>query len=264
MRLCLVLLVAPLILTAGCGDAVDSDRGATDSVTSSESPVVVVDSEVQLSCGGSPGFPASAMAGGVPDSSETEAIEEGLARLVEAAPMDAPEQLRDADGIQDDDWIILARGQVDGGDHLTVGVGSWGPDGPDARAMSIGLERDNGRWEATGWGDCNLAPVLERDSSFAEVSAPRDGLDRTSTSVEVGVTEQECTGARNPLPHLHEPFVVESQDTVTVYWTSTPPTGANTCPGNPMVSRDLQLEAPLGERRLLDGSSYPAREIGAG
>ncbi len=57
-------------------------------------------------------------------------------------------------------------------------------------------------------------------------------------------------------------MVVEAADAVTVYWTSDAIEGAAGCPGNPVVRRVVKLDQPLGNRELLDGSSWPAAPVG--
>jgi len=56
--------------------------------------------------------------------------------------------------------------------------------------------------------------------------------------------------------------VVETVDSVTIYWTSEPPSGGQDCQGNPSVERVVKLSEPLDARTVLDGFSYPPREVG--
>ncbi|GAA1117595.1 hypothetical protein GCM10009582_13530 [Arthrobacter flavus] len=72
----------------------------------------------------------------------------------------------------------------------------------------------------------------------------------------------DCTGARDPAPFLAtEPVVVETEDEVTVYWTSQQIQGGADCPGNPWVERTLQLDQALGDRTLMDGSTWPPAPV---
>jgi hypothetical protein len=91
------------------------------------------------------------------------------------------------------------------------------------------------------------APAIDQD----EVQPAGDA--------QLGEVLQHCTGSRDPNPYLHEPVVVETEESVTLYWTSTPPEGGNTCPGNPSVRVSVTLERPLGGRTVLDGFEYPPR-----
>jgi hypothetical protein len=161
------------------------------------------------------------------------------------------------EGGVDIEWRVLAGDDT----SLAVGLGPWTDAGPAPRdAWLLSLKRQGDRWVPTGWGDCNLAPVLSQGSTWAHVNGYRAGGD-DSTSLQVRVSEIECTGARDPIPFLNEPDVVETPDTVTISWTTTPMEGAATCPGNPPVNRSITLSAPLGNRQVLDGSSYPPRPV---
>src|SRR5262245_66495130 len=106
---------------------------------------------------------------------------------------------------------------------------------------------------------CRLHPVLPPSLSWAEVTADPQALSPASRSIPVWVTETSFTGARDPSPYLKNPTIVEGKRSVTVYWTVTPPDGAQECPGNPRVERVLELREPLGDRVLLDGSRWPPR-----
>ena len=105
------------------------------------------------------------------------------------------------------------------------------------------------------------APVLPAGHDWAEVTAPRGGLDRSTADVTVLVMERQCTGARDPRRYLGDPAVIEEDDRVVVSWTSPWPEGASTCPGNPRVERVIHLNEPLGDRELLDGSTWPATPV---
>lgn len=55
--------------------------------------------------------------------------------------------------------------------------------------------------------------------------------------------------------------MVESEEAVTVYFSSEPVRGGASCRGNPEASYTLELDEPLGDRVLLDGSTYPLRQV---
>jgi hypothetical protein len=146
---------------------------------------------------------------------------------------------------------------------LTLGIGRWTAEGPAARdAYVLGLEREGGRWVPGGWGSCtSLGPVLRDGLTWARVGAA-DGSASDST-VTLSVSEFQCTGSRDPRPFLHDPVVVETDDAVTVYATTTPITEAANCPGNPSVERVITLDEPIGTREVRDGSLFPARPVRA-
>lgn len=264
-RLAPLCAVAALVAgLASCGDEPSTVARDPAGAAGEEFPVMVVDDEVQVSCDGErPAWAPSLMQrGGDPALGEHDEVVDALERLAAEMPMDAPAALLDADGIRDGDWILLAREEDRGREVLMVGAGPWSAQGPGKDAEIMGLVREADRWEVNWWGGCSLAPVLQDPRSmWAEVSAPQGGLARDLRTITVEVSEIECTSSRDPSPFLHEPFVVETDEAVTVYWTSTRPVGGQTCPGNPAVERSLELERPLGGRTLLDGSRYPATPI---
>jgi len=262
-----MLLCAALL--SGCGTREPSAEDATgnagptaDIGQAPEPPLVTVDGQVMLSCTGSgPYFPASAMAGGIEGVADEAEVEAALRRLAAEVGIDAPWEVQRA-GVTDAEWIVLGRETDEGTEELLLGMGPWGPDGPsDRRSQYVILDRIDGGWEASGWGDCNLEPVLPPGTSWLEMAAPPEGLDPAATSLEVEVSERECASARDPAPFLNEPVVVEREDSVTVYWTSESPQGDQRCPGNPSVRRVVALERPLGDRALLDGSTWPPNPV---
>ena len=247
--------VVAMVLTFGaCGaerptrgsDPTDADAGAL--------PVVVVDGEIQVGCGGPPGWSPSLMADGLPGVF-TDAEMDAVFRELLADPALAPELELSflSEGAEETEWRVLAREES----TVTLGLGLWADDGPIDRADVMVLEREGGGWRLSGGGDCRLQPLLRPENTWVELSAPKGGIDRDGTSLTVGVNERECSSGRDPTPFLHEPSVVETETSVTVYWTSAPPAGGQNCLGNAPVERELTLQRPLGDRTLLDGSTYP-------
>ena len=207
-----------------------------------------------MTCGGDTGFPVSLLPDGLPDVlTQDEAVEIFTDLL--ANPDYAGELSLSflKDGPEGTEWRVLR----DDGDSYSLGLGHWSADGPANDAYVMGVKRDGDGWAWDGGGGCQLEPQLQGDNMWVRLTLPAGGLDRESTSPTVGVTELECTSGRDPTPHLHDPVVVESDDAVTVYWTSTPMTGDATCIGPPPTEVTLKLDSPLGDRELLDGSSYP-------
>ena len=252
-RLVGALVTGGLLLTA-CGTA-DSPIGGARSQDSETPHPRDADGDPLVTCGG-PGFEISAMSGGVQGLVARDEVAAALERLVDEAGIDAPTALQD-EHVDEAQWFVL--GESDG--VLTVATGSWDRAGPGTDAQVVGLEQVADGWDATGWGDCNLAPVSPPGLNWVDVTAQARDLPPSATSVPVWVSERECTSARDPRPFLSNPVVVEDEQDVTVYWTSTQPEGAQDCPGNPRVRRLLRLQAPLGERVLLDGSTWPPSPV---
>jgi hypothetical protein len=64
---------------------------------------------------------------------------------------------------------------------------------------------------------------------------------------------------RDPDPFLHEPWVVETSEKVTIYWTSEPPKGGQDCQGDPSIDEVVELAKPVGTRCGLRWVRLPAR-----
>ncbi|GAA4674670.1 hypothetical protein [Nocardioides nanhaiensis] len=245
--------VGVLMLRDGDGSAPSGGRGVDPAA-----PASTLGQGPEVGCGGDATWPVAVMDGGLADEVDDARVRDALARLLDDAPMDAPPVLQEA-GAASVDYTVLSVT----GEELVVGVGPWSSEeGPGAGAMSIGLERDDtGRWEAGGWGDCQLAVVIPAGRGQVEVTAPPGGVDPATTAPTVLVNERDCTSGRDPRPFLGQPTVVESGDEVLVTLTSQALREDASCIGNPSVPLELSLAEPLGDRRLLDAGVWPYREL---
>jgi hypothetical protein len=258
-----LLLLTLALALMGCGDdpgpseSAGTASGSGPASTRSGFPdfLVTEDEELVVSCWSGIGWPASLMPAGIEGAltdDDAKAIFTELLALTDN-PVDLATFLPDG---PDTEWRLLWRD----GDEYVFGVGSWTADGPGPDGHILTAEDRADGWKWTGGGDCRVQPVLEEGHMWVELHGA--DLDRSSTEPLIGLNEIECTSARDPSPYLHDPFVVETDRSVTVYWTSTPPEGGQTCPGNPRVRRPLPLDEPLGDRQLLDGSTYPPTPVG--
>ena len=267
-----VAVGAAALLLAGCGTAdsasVPGHLTATDPPPDRDLPMA--EAGPALTCGGLTFAALTLRTGGGEIADLAEPVTEALEDLVRRHPMDRPAGLPERD-VSLDDWMLLATEGERGTRRVEIATGEWGEDGPGARAMTVSLEeRSDATLKVVGWGECrSLAPVLEPGHSWVEVYAAEGAFDPASTALPVRVTERQCASARHPDRFLHEPTVVETAESVTISWTSddvfssVPPGVAVTCPGNPVVRRTVELAEPLGDRVVLDGSYWPAREVGA-
>jgi hypothetical protein len=205
-----------------------------------------------------PGWPPSAMTGGIDSRVPRDELTHALEAVMPEAGIDAPLALQGVD-IGEAPWFVLAESER----YVVVATGTWDEHGPSLRddGQAVRLERKGSGWKVVGWGGCSrLVPVVEPGRQWVQVESAID-LDPAATEVVVEITERQCTGGRDPRPFLDEPTYVEDDDSVTVLWTSRMPEGASTCIGNPPVPHRLRLDEPLGDRQLLDGSSWPARPV---
>ncbi len=260
------VLVTTVVL-AGCGTESsnqlqpgDGTGAAGGSGSSSDSPLITDDGDVLLSCGYGPPFWASAMNGGVSGFAEEDEVETALEEVVAEMGMDAPQTLQ-GQPVEEAEWMVLGKETAHGIEELVVAVGRWDSKKGPIDGGHMVLERTADGWNAVAWGDCNLAPELEKGVSWAELGAAPAGLDPASSTVDLEVSERECTSARDPKPFLHEPVIIESDDMVTVYLTSDTPKGAATCQGGPQVKMTIELDKPLGARALFDGSTWPPKRV---
>lgn len=258
MRRAFILAVAGFaMLLSACGTE-KPDTESSDPSTNDEAPFVeVADGEVEVSCGDAEGWAPSVMAEGVPG-----VLTDGEATLLFEDILSDPATGGEAgltlfrNGV-DIEWRVLRHED----ESLTIGLGRWterGPVGDEAYVLE--LEREGDSWRASGWGGCHLSPVLKDGFAWAEVTGYRGEAE--DTTITARVQERNCTSGRDPGSFLHEPFVVETVDSVTLYWTAEPASGFQNCQGNPSVERVVKLNEPLGARTVLDGSSYPPGEVG--
>ena len=253
-----MLLVAALLAAtlSGCGAESTAEDAPRPAAAVDDPPFVLAHGEVMVSCGDGEGWARSVMSEGVQG---VLGVDEAT-RIFEAIlgdPRNGGEAARSLfpDGV-DVEWRVLRRDDK----SLTIGLGRWTDQGPAGQGTNIlRLEREGNTWRAAGWGECRLSPVLKANHSRAEVTGYQGGAE--STRIAIQVNERECTSGRDPDRFLHEPYVVETDDSVTIYWTSEPPRDSQTCPGNPSVDRVVELEEPLGTRTVLDGLSYPPRQV---
>jgi len=258
--LAVVATAAVLVTVSALGPA--PDRVPPPSRESlPDPPLIVVDGDVLLTCGIGPRFPASALDRGASGPADQGEVTAALDDLRATAGIDAPAELRKSPASAAR-WMVLGDDPSASPRELLVALGNWdvyGDPNPAVREY-VTLERTENGWRANRWGSyCDLRPALRNPISWAVVTGVPGGLDPNSSTVTVEVMEIECTSGRDPSPFLHEPVIVETADTVTVYWTST--RGGETCPGNPSVRRTLQLDQPIGDRVLRDGSHWPPRPV---
>jgi len=261
-----VAAVATVVALAGCGEQARSTTATDPGPTADASatgPLLVVDGEVQVACGSgsASGWSPSVMPDGIDglitdaevDRAFTDAWhdEEGLG--VELPFIATLEEFTTME------WRVLYGDDA----GVRLGTGRWTVEGPQDSDLTYTLRREGDAWTLGGMGSCRLQPALDPAYSWAQLSRPGGGLERESRTVTVGVNEMACSSGRDPSDFIQEPYLQETGESVTVYLTTKAPEGMNACPGRPPVPYELTLAEPLGDRALLDGSTYPAAPVGA-
>ncbi len=227
----------------------------------------VQDGEVLVSCGGPPGWKPSVIEHGLVGADRRQFVP-ALKALVEESPTEAPRELVAAADIDDAPWRVVAMD----GSEAVLSVGE------DLDVVKpVYLERRLGKWQVTSWSDgCSLEPVLASSTAnWVQVSSSNEPADPSgrrfvarplpgdALDVQVWVRENACASGRDPRPYLREPAFVETPDSVTVYWTTMADDTMVFCPGVAPEPVTLRLPSPLGDRQLLDGSTWPATPLRA-
>lgn len=120
------------------------------------------------------------------------------------------------------------------------------------------FRRRGGRWKWTGSGGCFPAAWHDGlEASGWERRRPQAPLDPAATRIPVFVHEDACASGREARGRVEPPLVHYGRGTLTVTYFIRPPTGGQTCQGNPPTRATLVLDEPVGDRVLRDGGSVP-------
>lgn len=116
-------------------------------------------------------------------------------------------------------------------------------------------------WMMTAAQECELRRSVE-GLNPATVTLDPDALPQPADrEVRLLVTERECASGNPATGRVQAPLVEPASDAVRVVIGVSPQPGNQNCPGNPATPYTLALPEPLGDRPLLDATSYPEREI---
>lgn len=262
------LLVATLV-AGGCGDDggedVSAGPDATTSSTEAEGSTDLTDlsdlpagdeprTDVELVCAGGPFDPErleDALDGDDGVETEDGDVADALRTLlaeVEATGRDVPDRSwRELSGVTTPDATIVEMA------HGTP------PDLWIATVQQLG-ERDV--WEPEMVEPCTPAPYLDGDAPGYWWPATDEEIDASTTELDVLVQHDACDSGRGPDGRVGDPIVVEGADVVVVTFPVSPRDegGELTCEPHSPAEVVLRLDEPLGDRELLDGSTWPARE----
>lgn len=233
--------IAIVLLVAACAGGVRPSTSAPAAGAGDPRAAVL-----NVTCGG-PAFPAAILR------------EVGDAELAAGPEAAALRELLEGPEAQDllprSGWTLAVRQ-----DELVVFVAP-SPPGSEPPVVQVTLELADGEWRPAGFGQCWPQADVGPDLGLASFRvAPHEELSAETREVDVLVTELACNSGQDARGRVVRPAVILAEDTVTVVFAVVPRGGAQECPSNPETPVLLELPEPLGERRLLDGSSVPARD----
>jgi hypothetical protein len=121
--------------------------------------------------------------------------------------------------------------------------------------ITVERTEDVWRWAGAQLGDgCPLYYVTPDGLNTVEWRLDPGSLpDAGDTTLAVLVTERECVSGQELGNRLRGPQVVVTGDTVRIAFAAEPPSGDQSCPGNPEASTTVELPMPLGDREIVEG-----------
>ena len=147
-------------------------------------------------------------------------------------------------------WRELGRSS----DQVAYGRGD-----PPVLAGYVVLRRDGNEWRYHGSGSSCVVRPYRAGRTMARWGLDPNGAEVTpeTTRIAVIVNDSVCAGGVGPEERLDDPTVDVTAETITITFTSKPPTGNRTCPSHPPARRTVDLPEPLGGRQLRDGGIFP-------
>ena len=126
----------------------------------------------------------------------------------------------------------------------------------------VEVANDGGGWRVTGWGECRPRRALPGGLGDADwVLAPgQPAIGPDTRQFDALVTERNCASGKSSEGRIAGPDLFQVGGDVLVTFAVRPLPGGGTCPSNPATMVTVDLGEPLGDRRLLDGGSLPARD----
>jgi hypothetical protein len=141
----------------------------------------------------------------------------------------------------------------------------------EAAAQAIGMgnpaavtytQASGGTWSFTGGGACRVQSHFDDGLGPMEWRLDGGRPAPDATSVPILATELGCSNGRPADDRLGDPIVEYREDAVVITMRVAPPEGTSfECRDNPAAEVTVQLDEPLGDRELRDGTWYPARPV---
>ena len=90
---------------------------------------------------------------------------------------------------------------------------------------------------------------------------PENPVDPASSTLHLLVAQSACSGGASGVENMRPPEVIETAGEIRLAIAVVPPEGFQTCPGNEAASITIELDAPIGDRAILDGIQIPAKPL---
>jgi hypothetical protein len=113
-------------------------------------------------------------------------------------------------------------------------------------------------WEPVRWGQCDIQPAFEGVEAARWELVAEEQTGPSTQDFDVLVFEQACASGASPEGRIVGPAVIPLEDSLIVILATRPPPGPQTCEPGPPATVRVQLAEPLGNRQLLDGSTFPS------
>jgi len=226
-----------LLALAACGDS------STSNVSSDERPAATDTGQLAASCGG-------VEFDSIPADPSTFERADGVWNEIDLTEIGMEAEFFDLY-----DWSIASQTAQE----LTLFGQPIEPAEDSPQYGAAGFERNVDKWTPTGWGQCRIELTAPGFGPARFVLDPDHEPDPADTTVAILATEMACAGGEAPDGRDVKSLVVaEDAASVSIVVLVEPPTGDNTCPGNPSFPLEVNLVTPLGNRTVFDGGVQPA------
>jgi len=244
VRIAVVALCAASILGAGCGGAAMSSPGTSPSAGEIAGIRVVDQRDIQYTCGSFP-FDAGAL-----DRAANDELDD--------TPVAATLRAHLAQGGPDIDWLPDAGWRLTGQDGTKAEFVTRDAAG----AKVVEVANDGAVWRVSGWGECRPRRVLPVGLGDADwILAPgQPAIGPETRRFDALVTERRCASGQSSEGRIAGPDLFQVGGDLLVTFAVRPLPGDANCPSNPATRVTVDLGEPLGDRRLRDGGSLPARD----
>ena len=123
------------------------------------------------------------------------------------------------------------------------------------------FEERDGTLRPTSWGGCRVEVEADGFGGARTILDPDREPDPTSTSLHVLIQERECASGQAPVDRQVIPVVTETENRIEINTLVEPVSGDAECPSNPFFPVEITLDAPLGDRVVIDGHIPPGQEL---